>query len=91
VLNKKSAEHIEPASTYLKPTEHEGVFDAWCRPSIADDMPGKPASDFRCGQVQVLMLPDIRGKGEGWYDQDWLPFAQLDEQLWPPMPGRGKE
>jgi hypothetical protein len=37
------------------------------------------------------MLPDIRGKGEGWYGQDWLPFAQSDEQLWPPMKGRGKK
>lgn len=91
VLKKQSEERIERASTYLMPAGVDGVFDAWYRPSIADDRPGKPAQDFRCGQVQVLMLPDIRGKGEGWYDQDWLPFAQLDEQLWPPMPRRGDD
>jgi len=90
VLKKQSEERIERASTYLKPAAYEGVFDAWYHPSLADDKPGRPARDFRCGQVQVLMLPDIRGKGEGWYDQDWLPFAQCDEQLWPPIPGRDK-
>jgi hypothetical protein len=85
MLTKMSQERVELASTYLKPTEHEGIFDVWYHPSLADDRPGQPAQEFRCGQVQVLMLPDIRGKGEGWYDQDWLPFAQFDEQLWAPM------
>ena len=91
VLRKKSEERIELASTYLKPTAHEGAFDVWFRPSLADDKPGKPAQDFRCGRVQVAMLPDIRGKGEGWYDQDWLPFAQFEEELWAPIEARKKE
>jgi hypothetical protein len=90
VLRKQSEESIERASTYLSPTKHEGTFDAWYRPSISEDRPGQTAQDRRCGVVQVLMLPDIRGKGEGWYDQDWLPFAQCDEQLWSPIPGREK-
>lgn len=91
MLRKKSQERIERASTYLKAAANDGVFDVWFRPSIAEDKPGHPAQDRVCGRVQVLMLPDIRGKGEGWYDQDWLPFAQLDEQLWPPQISRGKE
>ena len=88
VLKKQSEERIERGSTYLRPAAYEGVFDAWYRPSIADDRPGQPAPDFRCGRVQVAMLPDVRGKGEGWYDQDWLPFAQCDEQVWSPIPDR---
>ena len=91
VLMKQSQERIERASTYLSPTKHEGTFDAWHHPSISEDRPGQPAQDRLCGRVQVLMLPDIRGKGEGWYDQDWLPFAQFDAQMWPPMKGRSKE
>lgn len=91
LLRKKSQERIELASTYLKPTANAGVFDAWYHPSLADNKPGQLAQDFRCGRVQVQMLPDIRGKGEGWYDQNWLPFAQFDEQLWPPLVGRSEE
>jgi hypothetical protein len=88
VLRKKSEERVELASTYLKPGADEGVFDVYYHPGFVDDKPGKPAQDFRCGRIQVQMLPDIRGKGEGWYNQDWLPFAQFDEQMWPPMKGR---
>lgn len=90
VLSRRAEERVERASSYLKSTADDGVFDVWYRPSIAEDKPGRPAQDFRCGRVQVQMLPDIRGKGEGWYDQDWLPFAQLDEQIWPRVLGRSK-
>ena len=91
VLARKVEERIELASSYLKPTTEEGVFDVWYRPSMADDRPGRPAQDFVCGRVQVCMLPDIRGKGEGWYDQNWLPFAQHDGQIWLPIPSRNVE
>ncbi|HUX27128.1 MAG TPA: hypothetical protein VMV87_21255 [Burkholderiales bacterium] len=88
VFARKAEERIERASSYLKPSTEEGVFDVWYHPSLADDRPGRPAQDFRCGRVQVQMLPDIRDSGEGWYDQDWLPYARRDEQAWPPMPNR---
>ncbi len=83
VLTRMTEEHVERASSYLKLSADEGVFDAWYRPSVADDRPGRPARDFQCGRVQVQMLPDIRGSGEGWYDQNWLPFALHDESGWP--------
>lgn len=76
LLRKQATAQVEPATTYLKPAERESAFEVWYHPSIADDRPSKPAQDFRCGRVQVQMLPDIRNKGEGWYDQDWLPYAQ---------------
>ena len=79
LLRKQAGAPVEPASTYLKPAEREGAFEVWYHPSIADDKPGKPARDFRCGQVQVQMLPDIRNGGQGWYDQDWLPYARGTE------------
>ena len=91
VLARKAEERIERASSYLKPSNEEGVFDVWYHPSAADDRPGQSAQDFVCGKAQVQMLPDIRGKAEGWYDQDWLPFAQHDEQSWRTMPNRKKE
>ena len=88
VFARKAEERIERASSYLKPTTEEGVFDVWYRPSMAEDRPGRPAQDLCCGRVQVQMLPDIRDRGEGWYEQDWLPYARRDEQAWPPMPNR---
>ena len=91
VLARKAEERIERASSYLKSTTKEGVFDAWYHPSVADDRPGRPAQDYGCGTVQVQMLPDIRGKAEGWYDQNWLPFAQHDDQIWLPIPSRNVE
>ena len=91
ILKKMAQERIERASTFVVPTLTDGVFDIWYRPSIAEDRPGAPAEDFCCGRVQVAMLPDIRGKREGWYDSDWLPFAQLDEALWPPAAIRHDE
>ena len=91
MLKKMAQERIERASTFVVPTLTEGVFDVWFRPSIAQDRPGAPAEDFCCGRVQIQRLPDIRGKGEGWYDLDWMPFAQLDEALWPPAVIRHQE
>ena len=91
VFARRAEERVERASSYLKPTVDEGTFDVWYRPSLADDRPGRPAQDYGCGRVQVRMLPDIRGKGEGWYDQDWLPFAQRDEKIWLPIPNRKKK
>jgi hypothetical protein len=85
VFARKAEERIERASSYLKPRTEGGVFEVWYRPSMADDRPGRPAQDFRCGRVQVQMLPDLRDNGEGWYDQDWLPYARRDERAWPPI------
>ena len=91
LLNRKTEERIERASSYLKSSNEEGIFDIWYHPSAADDRPGRVAQDFVCGRAQVQMLPDIRGKGEGWYDQNWLPFAQHDDQIWLPIPRRNEE
>lgn len=76
VFARKAGERIERAATYVKPAAEESVFEVWYRPSIAEDEAGRPAEDRQVGWVQVQMLPDIRDQGQGWYDQNWLPYAK---------------
>lgn len=91
VFERMAQERPELAATYLKVTSQAGIFEVWYHPSRADDRPGRPAQDFRCGTVQVQMLPNIREKGEGWYDQNWLPFAKGEgEEAWPEIAIRGE-
>ena len=91
VLTRMAAERIELAATYLKPAASEGAFEVWFHPSGAEDKPGHRARDRLVGRVQVQMLPDVRGKGQGWYDQNWLPYAKReDEEAWPTIAIRGE-
>ena len=80
---QRSAEKIgDRAPSYLRQTFLEGMFDVWLPPTDTQEEASRHVQDRRLGEVQVLMLPDPRSKAEGWYDEDWLPFAQGAERLW---------
>jgi len=82
VLQRNVEKKIVGARSWLKATFLEGNFDVWMFQAAWQNEAYQRVRDRCVGEVQVLMLPDVRGKFEGWYDEDWLPFGQGAGHLW---------